>query len=125
MIVFPRIGKYMRLPTGMVVDPGIHFKNWTREEAINYTLSKQTSMTRDDAEHYVDRISVWPGQMITYGVGKRLFMILRKKAENELGKDFDIKEFHDTCLKNGTVPLYFVIEEVNQYIKTKANNGYK
>jgi uncharacterized protein (DUF885 family) len=120
-----KIAMYMGLPTGMVVDPGIHFKNWTREEAINYTLSKQTSMTKDDAERYVDRISVWPGQMTTYGVGERFFIILRKKAENELGEDFDIKEFHDTCLKNGTVPLDFVTEEVDEYIKTKANNGYK
>lgn len=120
-----RIAMYMGLPTGMVVDPGIHFKNWTREEAINYTLSKQSSMTKDDAERYVDRISVWPGQMTTYGVGERFFIILRKKAENKLGEDFDIKEFHDTCLKNGTVPLDFVTEEVDKYIKTKTNNGYK
>jgi uncharacterized protein (DUF885 family) len=120
-----RIAMYMGLPTGMVVDPGIHYKNWTREEAIDYTLSKQTSMTRQDAERYVDRISVWPGQMTTYGVGERFFMILRKKAEKELGKNFDIKEFHDTCLKNGTVPLAFLTEEVEEYIKTKANNVYK
>ena len=116
---------YMGLPTGMVVDPGIHYKNWTRAEAIDYTLSKQTSMTKDDAERYVDRISVWPGQMTTYGVGERFFMKLRKNAEIELGEAFDIKDFHDICLRNGTVPLDFVSEEVEEYIKTKANNGYK
>ena len=120
-----RMAMYMGLPTGMVVDPGIHLKNWTREEAIDYTLSKQTSMTRQDAERYVDRISVWPGQMTTYGVGERFFMILRKKAKKELGRDFDIKEFHDTCLKNGTIPLNFLTEVLEEYIKTKANNVYE
>jgi uncharacterized protein (DUF885 family) len=111
-----RMAMYMGLPTGMVVDPGIHFKNWTRAEAIAYTLSKQTSMTKDDAERYVDRISVWPGQMTTYGVGERFFINLRKQAKTQLGEAFDIKAFHDICLQNGTVPLDFVSAEVGRYL---------
>jgi len=117
-----RMAMYMGLPTGMVVDPGIHYKNWTREDAIVYTLSKQTSMTREGAERYVDRISVWPGQMTTYGVGERFFINLRKKAENQLGEAFNIKEFHDICLRNGTVPLDFVSDEVERWIIAKVNN---
>lgn len=111
-----RMAMYMGLPTGMVVDTGIHFKNWTRDEAVAYTLSKQTSTTQEDAERYVDRISVWPGQMTTYGVGERLFINLRKQAKAQLGDAFDIKAFHDVCLQNGTVPLDFVSAEVAKYI---------
>lgn len=111
-----RIAMYMGLPTGMVVDPGIHFKNWTRDEAIEYTLSKQASMTLEDAQRYVDRISVWPGQMTTYGVGERFFINLRRQAESQLGDDFDIKVFHDECLKNGSVPLDYISEQVSAYI---------
>ena len=114
-----RLAMYMGLPTGMVVDPGIHFQNWTRKQAIEYTLSKQTSMTREDAERYVDRISVWPGQMTTYGVGERFFINLRKQAEKQLGDAFDIKAFHDVCLMNGSVPLDFITEEVHEYLKNK------
>lgn len=112
-----RIAMYMGLPTGMVVDPGIHLKNWTREQAIAYTLSKLTTMTQEDAEQYVDRISVWPGQMTTYGVGERLFINLRRQAEAKLAEDFDIKAFHDVCLQNGTVPLDFVAMEVAKYLE--------
>lgn len=117
-----RMAMYMGLPTGMVVDPGIHYKNWNREKAIAYTLSKQNSMTRDDAERYVDRIAVMPGQMTSYGVGERFFLILRAKAEKELGENFDIKEFHDACLQNGTVPLDFVSEEIKKYVKAKSES---
>jgi uncharacterized protein (DUF885 family) len=111
-----RLAMYMGLPTGMVVDPGIHFKNWTRDEAIAYTMAKQTSISVDDAARYVDRISVWPGQMTTYGVGERFFINLRKQAQLQLGDKFDIKVFHDVCLQNGSVPLDFVSAEIAQYL---------
>lgn len=76
-------------------------------------------MTREDAERYVDRISVWPGQMTTYGVGERFFINLRKQAEAQLGEDFDIQTFHDVCLQNGSVTLDFVSEEVAEYMNNR------
>jgi len=116
-----KLAMLMALPIGMVVDPGIHFKNWTREEAIQYTLQKITFFTREDAERYVDRISVLPGQMTTYGVGEMYFMKIRENAEEQLGEKFDIKEFHDQCLKNGSVPLNFVKNEIEKWILNKKN----
>ncbi|MBN2772803.1 MAG: DUF885 domain-containing protein, partial [Prolixibacteraceae bacterium] len=109
----------MGLPTGMVVDPGIHYINWTREEAIEYTLQKQTTWSRVEVEQYVDRIAVMPGQMTTYGVGEMYFNFLRKKAEKELGDRFDLKDFHGQCLKNGTIPLNFLKTEVETWIKNQ------
>jgi uncharacterized protein (DUF885 family) len=89
----------------MVVDSGIHFKNWTRDEAVAYTLSKQTSITQEDAESYVDRISVQPGQMTTYGVGERLLINLPKQAKTQLGNVFDIKAFMMYVCKMVLFPL--------------------
>ena len=116
------LSMFMGLPTGMVVDPGIHFKNWTREEAIEYTLNKQTSMTKKDAENYVDRIAVIPGQMTTYGVGEMYFINLRKEAEKKLKDGFNIKVFHDNCLKNGTIPLNYLDVLLKNWIETTSND---
>jgi uncharacterized protein (DUF885 family) len=95
--------------------------NWTRDEAIDYTLGKQTSMTREDAERYVDRIAVLPGQMTTYGVGEMYFLKLRKNAETKLGNEFNVKDFHDQCLENGAVPLDFISKQVENWIQSKKN----
>jgi uncharacterized protein (DUF885 family) len=116
------LSMFMGLPTGMVVDPGIHFKNWTREEAIEYTLSKQASMTKKDAENYVDRIAVIPGQMTTYGVGEMYFINLRKEAETKLKDKFNIKTFHDNCLKNGTTPLNYLDVLSKNWIETTSKD---
>lgn len=116
------LSMYMGLPTGMVVDPGIHYKNWTRKEAIEYTLSKQTSMTKKEAENYVDRIAVIPGQMTTYGVGEMYFINLRKESEMKLKKKFNIKAFHDNCLKNGTIPLNYLDVSLKDWIETASRD---
>ena len=119
-----RLSAYGHLPTGMVVDPGIHMKRWTREQAIQYALDKNPTWTRKTGEIYVDRITIWPGQMTTYGVGESLFLKLRSRAQVVLGKKFDLKTFHDKCLELGTVPLNVLDQHVSDWIKkTSANIG--
>lgn len=112
-----RLVAYANLPVGMIVDPGIHLKGWTRDEAIRYVLEKQARMTRPVAEDYVDRIAVMPGRVTTYGVGEALFWKLRHKAESELGDKFDIKAFHDKCLEQGLLPLNALEQLIIQWIK--------
>jgi uncharacterized protein (DUF885 family) len=107
-------------PTGMVVDPGIHAMGWTREQAIDYTLSKQVGMTPEEAGAYVDRIVVWPGQMVTYGAGEREIVRLRGEAERTLGKDFDIRAFHDRVLERGAVTLTMLRAQVNEWINEQS-----
>lgn len=107
------------LPTGMVVDPGIHAMGWSREQAIEYTLSKQVNMTPEEAGRYVDRIVVWPGQMVTYGAGELEFIKLRRQAETELGDEFDIREFHDRAIGNGSVTLIMLRHQIEQWLESK------
>jgi len=106
------------LPTGMVVDPGIHAMGWSRDEAIEYALSKQTHWTPEAAATYVDRIVVWPGQMTTYGAGELEFIRLRRQAEAALGDTFDIKEFHDQALGNGSVTLIMLRRQINDWLES-------
>jgi uncharacterized protein (DUF885 family) len=108
------------LPTGMVVDPGIHAMGWTREQAIEYTLSKQVGMTPEEAGAYVDRIVVWPGQMVTYGAGESEIVRLRGEAERTLGKEFDIRAFHDRVTGHGAVTLPMLRAQVSEWIKEQG-----
>ena len=99
----------------LVVDTGIHYKKWTREEAIQYFYDNTGS--RNDRE--VDRYIVWPGQALAYKVGELKILELRDLAMEQLGDEFDLKEFHDVILLTGSVPLDILEEEVVRYIKEK------
>ena len=88
------------------------------DDAIEYTLSKQTHWTPEAAATYVDRIVVWPGQMTTYGAGELEFSRLRRQAEAALGDSFDIKEFHDQALGNGSVTLIMLRRQINDWLET-------
>jgi uncharacterized protein (DUF885 family) len=111
-----RLGAVAGLPTGMVVDPGIHAIGWTRDQAVEYYLAKQIGETRDSAESYVDRIAVWPAQMVTYGYGELAMLELRARAEHDLGARFDIKAFHDHVLAHGALPLTMLREVIERWI---------
>ena len=70
----------------------------------------------------IDRYIAWPGQALAYKVGQLKITGLRRKAERELGARFDIRDFHDAVLKNGTLPLDMLEEQVEAYIaSTRAN----
>ncbi|KAL8595366.1 hypothetical protein ACOMHN_024065 [Nucella lapillus] len=100
----------------MVVDTGLHYYNWSREESIDYFL-RYTSDSRAGIEVEVDRYITWPGQAIAYKVGELKFKELRKKAEDELGEYFDIRDFHSVVLENGPVPLRILESLVDHWIR--------
>jgi len=89
---------------GMVVDPGIHLFGWTREEAIDFML-ESGRFPDTFGDQMVDRIAILPGQLTAYDSGGLEIFALRKIAEDAMGDDFDIREFHDRILENGTIPL--------------------
>lgn len=102
----------------LVVDTGIHYKRWTREEAIDYMIAN-TGMTTGEVVTEIERYIVMPGQATAYKIGMMKILELRGKAKNELGDKFDLKEFHNVLLKNGAVPLEVLEELIDEYIENK------
>ena len=104
----------------LVVDTGIHFKKWTREEAIDYMVTN-TGMTTSEVTTEIERYIVMPGQACAYKIGMMKILELREKAKYELGENFELREFHDVVLKNGAVPLDILEQIVDDYIVTSRD----
>lgn len=104
----------------LVVDSGMHYKKWTREQAVKYmaeTMGDEESGTITEIERYV----VWPGQACSYMLGKITWLRARERAKKALGKKFDIKKFHDAGLLSGMTPLTVLDRVVDDYVAaTKA-----
>ena len=103
----------------LVVDTGIHSKKWTREEAVQYYLDNIPN-PEGDIRAEIDRYIVWPGQATAYMIGKLKIQELRNRAEDALGENFDIAEFHDVILINGSVPLDILEQNVDNWITDKT-----
>jgi uncharacterized protein (DUF885 family) len=102
----------------LVVDTGLHDKRWTREEAIRY-MRQTTGMAVSDVTAEVERYIVMPGQACAYKVGMLKILELREHAKQELGSQFDLRDFHDAVLKNGALPMEVLEQVVNAYIAEK------
>jgi len=102
----------------LVVDTGIHAMRWSREEAIDYMLAN-TGMAESDVVAEIERYFVMPGQATAYKVGMIKILELRDYAKAELGDRFDIREFHNVVLTNGSVPLDILEQLVRDYVADK------
>jgi len=100
----------------LVVDTGIHTQGWTREKAIDYMYGSGADPSRDFMAAEVDRYIAWPGQALAYKIGQLKILELRTLAEKELGAQFDVREFHDVVLRNGSIPLNILEEQVREWI---------
>ena len=100
---------------GMVVDPGIHLFGWTREQAIEFMV-EAGRFPEQRAVEMVDRIAILPGQLTAYDSGGLEILALRREAEARLGDAFDIREFHDRILENGTIPLTDLRSHVERWL---------
>jgi uncharacterized protein (DUF885 family) len=109
---------------GMVMDPGLHLYDWSREQAIAYAL-ESGNFTPETAEDLVDRIAIWPGQLTAYDTGGLEIFALQQQAEERLGDAFDIREFHDRILENGALPLGALREHVETWIAEKQKSAHK
>jgi len=96
----------------LVVDTGMHYKRWTREEAMAY-MKDITGMSDTEVRVEIERYIVWPGQACSYKVGMLKILELREKAKKKLGEDFNIKDFHSVVLEQGQPPLFIVEDLVN------------
>lgn len=102
----------------LVVDTGIHAYGWGRQESIDY-LANNTALSLHECTTETDRYISWPGQALSYKIGELKIRELRKKAETELGEKFNIRDFHDTVLSEGTVTLPLLERIIDDYIKQK------
>ncbi|PCI44715.1 MAG: DUF885 domain-containing protein [Alphaproteobacteria bacterium] len=99
----------------LVVDTGLHYKRWTREEAIDY-MARNTGYAMSDVVAEIERYMVWPAQALAYKVGMLKILELRETAKAALGENFDLRAFHDVMLTNGAMPLDILEEQVTDYI---------
>lgn len=106
----------------LVVDTGIHAKGWTREQVVDY-MASNTALSLHEINTETDRYISWPGQALSYKIGELKIRELRKKAKAELGSAFDIREFHEVILEQGTVTLSILENRINNYIERTKNGA--
>jgi len=99
----------------LVVDTGLHSNGWTREQAIDYMLAN-SDMGKTDATAEVERYIAIPTQALAYKIGALTIMRLKDKAKMQLGKKFDVREFHNQVLNTGALPLTVLEKKIDDWI---------
>jgi uncharacterized protein (DUF885 family) len=105
----------------LVVDTGIHDKNWSRQKVIDFMHANDVNDAVAQTE--TDRYIAWPGQALAYKMGQLMIRKLRDEAKSQLGPKFDIKAFHDEILNGGAMPLDLLQERVEAWIKAQAGSS--
>jgi len=118
---FGRLTYEMWRACRLVVDTGMHAQGWSRQQAIDY-LASNTALSLHNVQTEIDRYISWPGQALSYKIGELTIKRLRRKAEEALGENFDLRDFHDQILKNGSMPLSMLEKIINQYIIEQSKN---
>jgi len=99
----------------LVVDTGMHWKGWSRQQAIDF-MAENSALTLLNITNEVDRYIAWPGQALAYKTGQMKISELRAEAEAALGQRFDLRRFHDVVLGSGSVPLTVLETNVREWI---------
>jgi len=121
---FGRLTYEMWRACRLVVDTGMHAQGWSRQQAIDY-LASNTALSLHNVQTEIDRYISWPGQALSYKIGELTIKRLRKHAEEVLGQGFDLRDFHDQILKNGSMPLSMLEKVIYQYIIEKKEKRNK
>ncbi|MBK6445255.1 MAG: DUF885 domain-containing protein [Bacteroidetes bacterium] len=119
---FGRLSNEVFRAARLVVDVGIHYKKWTRQQAYEYFI-KNTSNPEGDCRKEIDRYIVWPSQATGYKIGMLKILELREYARKNLGNRFDIRDFHDIVLTNGPLPLSLLSENVRTWVEKKQKEN--
>ncbi|MBE0369875.1 DUF885 domain-containing protein [Pseudoalteromonas aurantia] len=115
---FGRLTYEMWRAARLVVDTGMHMFGWSREQAMNF-MKDNSALSLHNIKTETDRYISWPGQALSYKIGELTIKRLRQEAEEALGQEFDIREFHHQILRHGSVPLFVLEEQVRRYIQTE------
>jgi prolyl oligopeptidase len=102
----------------LVVDTGLHYKGWTRQQAIDF-FKDNAAKTEHDIVNEIDRYIGNPGQALAYKIGQLKISALRQRAETELGDAFDIRAFHDELLGAGALPLDLLEIRIDNWLATQ------
>jgi uncharacterized protein (DUF885 family) len=112
---FGRLGAEMHRAVRLVVDTGMHAKGWTREQAIKYSLENE-ALSEEAVVAEIERYMAIPGQALSYKTGELKIKELRQKAQNTLGTNFNLSNFHDEVLKDGGMPLAVLETKINNWL---------
>ncbi|GGE97877.1 MULTISPECIES: DUF885 domain-containing protein [Pseudoalteromonas] len=115
---FGRLTYEMWRAARLVVDTGMHMYGWSRERAMKF-MSENTALSLHNVKTETDRYISWPAQALSYKIGELTIKRLRHEAEQALGQDFDIREFHHQILRHGSVPMSVLEEQIQLYIKAE------
>jgi uncharacterized protein (DUF885 family) len=114
---FGRLTYEMWRAARLVVDTGMHVKGWSRQQAIDF-MASNTALSLHNVTTEIDRYISWPGQALSYKIGELTIKRLRAKAEQALGEQFDIRQFHDAVLEQGSVPMSVLEQQIDELIQT-------
>ena len=99
----------------LVVDTGLHYKHWTRQQVVDY-FHEYSAEDEPDLQSETDRYISWPGQALGYKVGQLQILKLRQYAKDQLGDKFDIRAFHDQVLGGGALPMDVLEDRIHQWV---------
>lgn len=116
---FGRMTYEMWRAARLVVDTGMHVKGWSRQQAIDF-MASNTALSLHNVTTEIDRYISWPGQALSYKIGELTIKRLRAEAEAALGDEFDIRQFHDAVLEQGSVPMSVLEQQINDLIYQEA-----
>lgn len=102
----------------LVVDTGLHAMGWDKKRAVDF-MKAHSALTDANIDAEVNRYISWPGQALGYKIGEIKIRELRARAEKTLGKNFDLRDFHDAILSQGAVPLTVLEQQFDQWLKTQ------
>jgi len=119
---YGRLENEMWRAVRLVVDTGVHYKHWARDQMLDY-FRQYTAMDEQNIVTEVDRYIAWPGQALAYKLGQMKIIELRERARSRLGERFDIRTFHDTVLAQGPVPLDILGERIDQWITSQKTSA--
>jgi uncharacterized protein (DUF885 family) len=120
---YGRLDDEMWRAVRLVVDTGIHYKNWTRDQVLQF-MRDHSSANEAYFQSEADQYIAWPGQALAYKIGELTILRLRKKAQAELGDKFDIRAFHDEVLGAGALPMDVLEKRIDAWIeRTKRSTN--
>jgi uncharacterized protein (DUF885 family) len=115
---FGRLEDEMLRAIRLVVDTGLHYKHWAREQVVQY-FHDHSAIDEPNVQSETNRYIAWPAQALSYKMGQLKILELRARAQQQLGGQFDIREFHDEVVDSGALPLDVLEEQVNLWIAQK------